>query len=84
MDLDYFVPQWFIQNESHNTKQTNNGGQMVAIILELYAEDWCFHYVGEFVKPENNSYLIISIHPHHVPLETSTCEPAQAIAWIFD
>lgn len=53
---------------------------MVAIILELYAEDWCFHYVGEFIKPENNSYLIISIHPHHLPLETSTREPAQAIA----
>lgn len=56
----------------------------VGIILELYTEDGCFHYDGESIKPENNSHLIISIHPHHLPLETSTCEPAQAIAGICD
>lgn len=51
----------------------------VCIILLLFIEDWCFHYVGESIKPENNSYLNISIHPPHLPLETSTREAAKAI-----
>lgn len=54
----------------------------VCIILELFTEDWCFHYVGESIKPKNNSYLIISICPHHPALESSTREPARAIAGI--
>lgn len=56
----------------------------VRIISELYTEDWCFHYVGESIESENKSYLIISIHPHHLLEETSTREPAQVMSGICD
>lgn len=66
-----FAFEWIkllAKNDLFKMKATTQSRQTmvvgVCIILELYTEVWCFHYVGEFIRPANNSYLIISIHPH--------------------